>query len=231
MTAVAVTTGQDAAVLRILPHFSYCVKLERMRKFILVLLIAVVVWKIVSEPGELHYGPGVMAAQAPQQSAPRLDSVIEMDGYKITPLADFKITAKVLSRRDYRFGREADLSPVDFALGWGNMSDESVLQEIKISQSNRWYRWQVREFPIPKQEIQTHSANMHIIPKDRGLARVISNIRKGSVVTLTGQLVIVDGDKGWQWTSSLSREDIGAHACELFLVESVETHLEDSRAI
>ena len=200
-----------------------------MRKFILVVLIVVVAWNIASEPGELHYGPGVMAAKAPQQSAPRVDSVIEMDGYKITPLADFKINAKVLSRREYSFGREADLSPVDFALGWGKMSDEAVLQKIKISQSNRWYRWRVGEFPIPQQEIQTHSANMHIIPKDRSLAKVISNIRKGSVVTLTGQLVRVDGDKGWKWTSSLSRDDIGAHACELFFVESVETHLENSR--
>jgi hypothetical protein len=52
------------------------------------------------------------------------------------------------------------------------MSDESVLKKIKISQSNRWDRWQVREFPITQQEIQTHSTNMHIIPKDRGLAKL-----------------------------------------------------------
>ncbi|MFT5137354.1 MAG: hypothetical protein ACI9XU_002274 [Arenicella sp.] len=172
MTAVGCNSSQAKALLKILSHFSNCARLELMRKFILVLLIAVVVFKIVSEPGELHYGPGVMAAQAPQQSAPRLNSVIEIDGYKVTPLADFKINAKVLSRRGYRFGREADLSPVDFALGWGNMSDESVLKKIKISQSNRWDRWQVREFPITQQEIQTHSTNMHIIPKDRGLAKL-----------------------------------------------------------
>ena len=55
-----------------------------MRKFILVLLIAVVVWKIVSEPRDLYYGSGVMAAAAPQQFASRLDSVIEIDGYTIT---------------------------------------------------------------------------------------------------------------------------------------------------
>lgn len=195
-----------------------------MRRLLFGLLVAVIIWKIATQENELSYGPGVMVSEAPLQTRSSTNIVDGIDGYKITALADFKISAKVLSKKEYGFGREADLSPVDFALGWGRMSDEAVLEKIKISQSNRWYRWQVNEFPIPMQEIRTHSANMHIIPKDSDLESEINNIRTGSVVTLTGQLVRVDGSDGWQWISSLTRDDVGSHACELFLVGSVETY-------
>ena len=46
------------------------------------------------------------------------------------------------------------------------MSDEAVIDQIEISQSGRWYRWHSDALLIPKLEIQTHSANMHLIPAD-----------------------------------------------------------------
>lgn len=65
-------------------------------------------------------------------------------GYVIEPVASYEVRARVLSIERYRIGREADLSPVDFALGWGPMSDTAVLDQLKISQGNRWYyyRWE-----------------------------------------------------------------------------------------
>jgi hypothetical protein len=71
-----------------------------------------------------------------------------------------------LSSERYSLGREADLSPVDLALGWGKMSDEAVLSKINITQSNRFYYWHVDAFPIPRREIEINSANMHMIPAD-----------------------------------------------------------------
>ena len=50
------------------------------------------------------------------------------------PLADYSLTAKILSRKNYRSGREGELSPVDFALGWGNMSDEQIVSQFDVSQ-------------------------------------------------------------------------------------------------
>lgn len=68
-------------------------------------------------------------------------------------------------REDYSLGRERDLSPVDFAFGWQHMSDEAVLDKIDISQSWRWSRRHVEEFPIPRQAIETQSVNMHLNPR------------------------------------------------------------------
>lgn len=199
-----------------------------MKRILFILLIATIAWKMVTHQGPVHYGPGVTAAKDPLQSAPANGRIFQLNDYTITPLADFKITAKVLSRRNYSFGREADISPTDFALGWGRMSDEQILDRIKISQSGRWYRWQLQEMVIPPKEIQTHSANMHIIPSDSYVARKVKQVREGEVVKLEGQLIRADATDGWFWVSSLTRDDVGAHACEVFLVNALEVQKVES---
>ena len=46
------------------------------------------------------------------------------------------------------------------------------------------------------------------------------SVRAGQVVTLRGQLVDATRPDGFTWSTSLRRDDSGAGACELFLVES-----------
>jgi hypothetical protein len=145
----------------------------------------------------------------------------QADGYRITPLQPFNLTARVLAREDYRFDSGARWSPTDLALGWGPMADPQVLAKIKVTQSNRWYHWQTDDFPIPRREIETHSANMHMIPASEMVARILADVRPGERIALTGQLVRIDGDDGFRWVSSQSREDTGAGACELILVEQL----------
>jgi len=192
-------------------------------KLLMLLIAAVLVWQFLLPAKTVELGAGVMAEDAPvQEDIANLDSFIHHD-YRITPLADFSIRAKLLSREHYFLGREAELSPVDFALGWGPMSDESTLRDIEISQSGRWYRWRSDNLPIPRRKVARFSSNMHIIPADDVVADMIDDILIGQVVDLSGYLVRVDADDGWRWISSLSREDTGAGACELFYVKQVQT--------
>lgn len=167
----------------------------------------------------IRYGAGAVAAQPPLQSdvdgAPGFDH----RGYRVTPLARFDLHGRVLGRENYRFDREADLAPVDLALGWGPMSDEQVLDHIEISQGGRWYHWRASALPVARHEIQQNSANMHLIPKDEAVADVLDDVRPGHVVRLRGYLVEVRAPDGWRWRSSLSRKDNGARACELVFVE------------
>ena len=149
------------------------------------------------------------------------DGSRQRDGYRITALEPFTLTARVLGREDYRFDAGSGLSPTDLALGWGPMADPGVLAGIRISQGNRWYHWQVDAFPIPRREIETHSANMHMIPANAAVAATLADIREGEQITLVGQLVEVERDDGFRWISSLSREDTGAGACELVWVEQL----------
>ena len=192
-----------------------------MKKYFILLLIVAASWQIYKQPGEVSLGPGVKAKEAPQQESIDPSIIYSGDGYTINGVAKFQIKAKVLSKKNYHLGRQADISPTDLALGWGNMSDESVLENIKISQSARFYRWSVKAFPIPRREIETHSANMHLIPASDSVKRVIERVRKGDIIEISGRLVNVKSNSDdWSWKSSQTRNDTGNGACELIWVES-----------
>ena len=190
-----------------------------MRKLLFLAMAGFVAWLLYRPQPAIELGPGIRAPDSPRQALLDSPNHLQRDGYRITKLAEFALEAKVLAREDYRFDREADLSPVDLALGWGRMSDEQVLTHIDISQGGRWYRWRTAKFLIPRREIETHSANMHMIPADQAIAAELDRVRQGQLVTLRGFLVRVDADDGWRWQSSLSRDDTGANACELVYVE------------
>jgi len=142
-----------------------------------------------------------------------------------TPLAAFSISARVLSREDYSFGREANYSPTDLALGWGPMSAPGLADRLGVRQGGRWYRysWGGEGPPMPPAEIARHSANMHMVPADAAVASALSDVKAGQAVRLDGWLLQINGDDGWRWRSSMSRDDVGAGACELILVCAVQS--------
>ena len=164
--------------------------------------------------------PGVTVAAEPRQNDAASAEFVHK-GYTIAPLQTFDIEARVLGVKSYRTGREADLSPVDLALGWGRMSDSAVLEQVSISQGNRFYFWRVKEFPIPREEIERSSANMHMIPADSGIERRLDQVREGQRVRIQGWLVEARGSDGWRWRSSLTRNDTGAGACEVIYVRDI----------
>lgn len=170
----------------------------------------------------IPHPPGVLAPDAPSQRLLGADApVFHQDRYQIQALAEFTLEARVLARENYRFDSGANLAPVDLALGWGPMSDSAVLDQVEIQQRNRFYYWHTAVFPIPRRDIETHSANMHLIPASRSVADQLRAVRSGHILRLSGYLVEAHRDDGWRWRSSLSREDTGDGACELIWVETV----------
>jgi hypothetical protein len=166
-------------------------------------------------------GAGVVAPAAPVQGTTQ-SAGFQFKGYELQPLQDFAIDARVLASERYHVGRESDLSPLDLVLGWGPMSDSAVLDKIRISQSGRFYFWRVDEFPIPRQDIERSSANMHMIPADDGIARQLKALKPGQAVRLEGWLVEVRAADGWRWRSSLTRDDTGGGSCELVFVRELQ---------
>ncbi len=195
-----------------------------MRKMLLLAASLVVAFGVLEhrQHDPVRPGPGVLAAEAPVQVNLRHGVQLHKGDITLATRAHFEITARVLSRKDYSWGEGADLVPVDLALGWGRMSDSTVLANIEISQSGRFYHWHVEEFPIPRREIETSSANMHMIPADPGVKRQLKKVRAGQVIRLEGFLVDASRPGGWHWKTSMTRNDTGAGACELIYVESVE---------
>lgn len=180
----------------------------------LALAVAIFVY-LAQEPNQPP--PGIIAARAPEQTA--VDHPpIRIDEYQIFPVASFSLEARVLGREDYSMDREADLAPTDLAFGWGPMSDTAILEHFDINQSGRWYRWYADELPLTRKTVETHSANMHLVPASETVADELDDVEENDLVRLDGFLINVVADDGWRWNSSLTRTDTGGGACELIYV-------------
>ena len=170
---------------------------------------------------EVSRPPGILAPNEPIQRSIPNPEPFDFKGYRITPLAQFEIEARVLSRERYRRGREAELSPIDLALGWGPMSAQEVIDQLDIYQSHRYYQWRTDRLPLPLPVIASHSANMHIIPAADAIEDELAKVREGHIVRLGGYLIQATAPDGWRWRSSLSRSDTGGGACEVVLVNRI----------
>lgn len=193
------------------------------RWLIILLLVLVVLagreW--LQRPVEQPYG--LRLSQIPKQENLANATSRQLGVFRLQPRARFDVEARVLSTERYRMGISADLTPLDLALGWGVMSDQAIVDQLTVSQGARWYilRWG-QQAPAPEREIMRSSGNMHIIPADDAVRKQAFALRVGEFVKLTGYLVDAQGPNGFRWGTSLTRDDTGDGACELFLVESVE---------
>lgn len=180
-------------------------------------------WNWISDR-PLHPPDGVLAADEPQQTDVPSGDKLQVGHWTLTVRAEYRITARVLARERYHFDGLADLVPEDLALGWGPMSDNRNLRSIDISQSNRFYYWRASaDSSVARDSIITHSANTHVIPQNALVARQLSRLRPGQVVTLSGELVDGARDDGRWIRTSMVRNDTGAGACEVMLVSDVTT--------
>jgi hypothetical protein len=205
-----------------------------MRRLIVVAIVLFLFWQWWSAPNADYSEQLAMAVEAPpiphglaldrppRQIALEREAEIRIDDHALHLRAEFGLVAHVLGRRDYRWDRWSDLSPVDLALGWGPMSDPEVLSRIDIRQNGRFYFWRVDEFPIPRAQIEQSSANMHLIPASPDLLDRLGRVAAGDRLRLAGYLVDVDREDGAYWRTSMRRDDTGDGACELILVTSVE---------
>ncbi len=165
--------------------------------------------------------PGMTAPGEPVQEMSEA-APWQHGNYKVTPLASYEVTARVLSKTDYLKDKSADISPVDLALGWGVMSDAAILSDLRITQSGRWFYVYWKKAQVDVNQVMTSSANTHILPANDDIASQVKNVRRDDIVHLKGYLVEVTTEKGFLWRSSLSRGDTGDGSCEVLWVTDVE---------
>ena len=200
---------------------------------LLAIVVSVVGWNYLHRP--IDYPPGILISSEPQQTA-TADAPLVRGTFNLKPLAHFELDARVLHRKVYRWDRQAALVPVDLALGWGPMSDQRVLDRLKITQSMRFYWFEYKmPPPILQEEIISHSTNLHVIPSNREIELRCKSLRAGALVHLSGDLVEATAPGMGAWRSSLSRTDTGNGACELMWVKEMsilsEKKMQDRQAI
>jgi hypothetical protein len=176
----------------------------------------------------VHPPDGVLAPTDPMQDDIRdgedaNGETTRIAGWTLSARAHYHITARVLGVERYSIDTLAKLVPEDLALGWGPMSDSGTLRTFEISQSNRFLYWRPKgAMTLSRDTVIAHSANTHVIPADPAVARRLSHLRRGQVVTLSGDLVDGVRDDGASIKTSLVRTDTGPGACEVMLVREVE---------
>jgi hypothetical protein len=155
---------------------------------------------------------------------------IENGVLSLTPVAEYKVSGVVVSKKAYGDGWESQISPVDLAIVWGRLAEPEYDRYIKYWQGNRWYFFRYKEgSPFDHPFVVMHSGNHHMIPENGNVHRALKLIRKKDKVVLEGYLVNVRGTyrgKGVFWNTSLSRSDTGNGSCELFLVSRVRIDTE-----
>lgn len=165
--------------------------------------------------------PGMLVQQEPIQALIEGSASFPLREYQVTPRARYDIEARVLSVERYKFDGGSPLSPIDFAVGWGVMSDSAVLDHFRVSQGGRFFTIYPDEQAISIEDALRGTANMHLIPSNSSVRKQLEDVKPGHVVHLQGYLVDITGPNNYTWNTSLTRLDTGAGACELFYVESV----------
>jgi hypothetical protein len=188
-----------------------------MKKIIPIFLIII----IISCNSEIKHPPGMLAKDPPLQTELAESKIWIKDDYIFTAHANFELKAKVLGKERYRYDSSSEISPYDLALGWGQMSDQRIVDEIDISQSSRWFTWYLDSYLISRRELELSAANMHMIPANEEIEDELDEIIVGEIIYLKGYLVAVKRSDGWRWKSSLTRKDTGGGACEVVWVEKL----------
>ena len=189
------------------------------------LLSVTFAWSFLRGSGPLP-SPGPLPH--PVQRA--LDEPLDLpapDGFTFTAVDDYEVEALIASRKRYRWDREAEVSPVDLLLVWGDAAAHGNPQVVSWSQRDRFGYWNWPSdgsLRLTDGGINSLAANTHIIPPtdDPATCRQILALRRGDHVRLRGYLVNIRADKGWWWKTSRARGDTWGGACEVFYVTEVE---------
>jgi hypothetical protein len=143
--------------------------------------------------------------------------------WKIHPRAEFSISARIVSKREYE-DWESAFAPLDLLVAWGELSNPEVDQWLRWSQSGRAGRYrQPSSSPFARDFVISHATNIHIIPATENLEMAINELAPENIVLLEGLLVDVESNKGNHYTS-LSRTDsglgeFGTGSCEILYVQ------------
>lgn len=200
---------------------------------IFLLLVGGFVYYIIQGKGTLRAIPGIRdPIQTPAKEGDKTTK--EVKGYSVFIYYQYNydIEGLVVHTHNYTGVDVGDaLSPVDLALAWGDVAARNTSIDFHWDQMNRYLTWEIYSYADidkvgGKDYINSHCSNNHIIPADSNIKKAVKKIRRGDHVRLKGYLVNIyaekDNGRYFEWNTSSTREDSGAHSCEVFYVTEVE---------
>ena len=139
----------------------------------------------------------------------------------IEVLQPFRGDFRILGSKIYTDDAQAKFSPIDYAVSWGMFAEPEIARTISVNQYDRYLNWKMPYVPVPVEQAMQMVSNMHIIPANPAIAEQITQVKRGDLVRLQGELVEIK-DHDLVWRSSLTPTDTGDGACEVFRVSSIQ---------
>lgn len=167
-----------------------------------------------------HLGPGILVPEDPEILTVNYHRAWTNNDYTIVPIASINIRARTLRTKSYYWDRSTSLSPIDVLLGWGELSDQTILENLSISQSDRDFSWKAKgPLTVNDSYINNHMANFHLIPANPAIKKVIKSLHNNEIINMSGYLVDISASDGYTWTSHLQQN--GPNYGKIFWVESI----------
>ncbi|PKD44811.1 hypothetical protein [Rhodohalobacter barkolensis] len=170
----------------------------------------------------IKHGVGVTAPDAPVVERGFQLAEHNFKHYTLEPKYRLKTTARVVSNKRYWFDEKAELAPVDFVLGWGELSNERILDQVKTPISRRDYKIDVIRPPMTFNEIRSNLLYMHAIPANETIADQLKSIKTGHIVSIRGFIVDVYDRADVLWTSSRQGNSAKLDNSQYVLIESLD---------
>jgi hypothetical protein len=188
----------------------------------LALLLALVLYLEGRKGREITYPPGILIGSEPIMAPVRNPRPWKAGNKEIYPLVRFRVQGRVLCSERYSRDFLSDVSPIDIGLGWGPMSDQSVLDKLEFVQANRKLSYELADQEHPPASYGTlwqYMKNVHTLPADAGIGKKVCSVRTGDLIELGGYLVGIKANGQWTAISSLKKETGLDHTtCLIFWV-------------
>lgn len=185
-------------------------------------VIFIVVCYFLWDMRPIRHDPGILVEESPSYSELSRPQSFETENYLLKPRVSVTGEARVVSIKRYWFDDRAGLSPYGLVFGWGEMSDESYLSRLLISQSKRNYQVKMASPPLPPREINSMLLITQAIPANDDILATMKRIRRGHIVTFSGYFVDAETDHGFIWQSQITNGVPKQDGLQLFWIENLE---------
>lgn len=145
--------------------------------------------------------------------------------YKIKPRAEYTLYGLVVSMNNPKgigdsYHDEKSFDTKDFCVIWGDNLEDSKYKKVKFWNVSWTCNWRYKtDISWDNQKV----ANNHLITAHQHIRDQIESVKVGDQIKIEGQLVnYIDSKTGFERKTSMSRQDHGNTACEVFLVENLE---------
>jgi len=147
--------------------------------------------------------------------------------YNVKPVADYELWGLVVTVNDIKkwynvYHDKNSVNVKDVCVIWGDNLRSDAYQDVHYK-SGEWtcyFRWYGQ---LDGHFYQNKLSNNHLLSNKAQIQNMMRKVRIGDQIHLKGALVnYAKKDSKYYRTSSLTRNDTGNHACEVFFVNNFE---------